>query len=1107
MFIHRSNRMECLLAALSEVLSEARTAGRTDPFAPDTIVVQSQGMARWLSLRLAERFSVWANPSFPFPRAIIEQLAAGLLGPPEGQPLERDALALAVAARLPHHLSEPAFAPLARYLDNDLGADRLLQLAQRVGRLLDDYAVFRSDWVEAALTGQADDGDWQTVLMRELSDRFGAHPIGARRRALLAALQAGQGPIPGFPERLCVFGISSLPPLYLELLVALSERLPLHLFLLSPTGEFWADLRSAREQERMKQARGGVLLPHVEEGHPLLASLGKLGRDLFTLLEQRVEHYQEDSDAFVDPGTDCLLHALQADILHLRARGPQGADDRGDECPRLPIAADDESLQVHICHSPTREVEVLHDQVVAALQDPELSPGDIVVMAPDIEAYAPAIAAVFGQTSTRPAIPFQIADRGLLASHPVLDALLSLLDLLESRLEAPAVLDVLSLAPVRERFEVAEEELETVRAWVDQVGIRWGVDADHRSEVGQPPMHETTWRFGLERLMLGYAMEGDDLRLFAGRLPYDDIEGGVAALLGRFSDFCEALFQQRLCCRGPCDLATWRTRILALIEAFLAPGPDGQAELSSLRGALDELASDAERTGLSLAVGRAPFCRLLQDRLDRGRGAVGFMTGGVTFCQLLPMRSIPFSVVALLGMDDGAFPRTQRPLGFDKRRQAPRLGDRSVREDDRYLFLEAIISARKRLIITYVGRGVHDNSVRPPSVLVAELLDHVNASYRFEGGGARSQLCVEHRLQPFSPAYYGAGREPKLFSYARHYYDGAVTLQAGRANLKPSMLSAPTPFLATPLSPPPDAGEPLTVPFLSRYLGHPVRAFLQERIGVFLGRDATPLEPRERMELDALSRWEVGDQLLRRLLEGHDPEQLLATTMASGRLPLGVPGELAYRGLLPTVEGLAQACARYRPGGDRGWPSRVLSLSLDGQGLTGDLSGLFDNVQLMAQYGRVGRRSELVVWLRHVLANLAAMREPDARWPTTSVLVGRSDGDSPASVTFSPLSDPESVLRRLLAWIARARSFPLPFACEASRAYASAHLAGQPEAAALAAARKHYEGQHGEAGDAYLAQVYPDFDRLVAGSGPGFAQLALEVYTDMLSHRAVEATS
>ncbi|MGK4002826.1 exodeoxyribonuclease V subunit gamma [Sorangium sp. So ce1036] len=1113
MFVHRSNRLESLLDELAALVAMPGPA----PTEPEVIVVQSKGMERWLALELAQHLGIWANARFPFPRRFIEEALAAVLDAPasEAPRFTPEQIVWSIAALLPDLVTQPAFAELRGYLEGDALGVRRLDLAARVADLFDQYPVYRPDRVLAWEAGE-DDG-WQSSLWRALVARVGATHI-ARRAADFAAAAARLGEAPsGLPCRISIFGIGSLPPLFVDLFAALGRLIEVHLFLLSPSREHWAEIRSRREIARELRAahRNGPAAEPEEalalaEGNPLLASLGRMGRDFQFVLESRVDYVEDPRDLYVDPlaaGPRSMLAVLQSDILSLRHRRA------GDPAtPPLPVARDDRSITIHVCHGPMREVEVLRDQILAMLHDvPGLEPHDILVMSPDLKTYAPLVEAIFGtDPRERDHVPFRIADRGIEAESPVLEAFFALLSVVAGRVSASAVLELLGREPIRTAFAIAEDELDALRGWVVESNVRWGIDAAHRARSKQPAFHETTWRFGLDRLLLGYAMPGEGRVLFQGTLPFDDVEGSDGDLLGRFAAGCERLFALEQALAGPHPVAVLHEKLSAALDGLLA-APDGHAhELQALREALADLVEDAREAGFDEPVPLEVVRARLEARLGEPGGAHAFLARGVTFCALLPMRSIPFRVVCLLGMNDEIFPRAARAASLDLIAEHPRRGDRSPRDEDRYLFLEALLSARDRLLLTYVGQSMRDHAEIPPSVVVSELLDAIDEGFTLDPPArgarirpAREHVLVRHPLQPFSPVYFRAGGDARLFSYAARFCEGA------RALIDPRVEEPP--FFHARLRPPDEPITAVTLDQLSEFFRNPMRALLRDRIGLRLEEGDEDVPDREPMDLSPLDKYQLGSDLLRRALGGDDPRAAYQYLRASGALPLGAVGRCRFEQRLPEIERMTAEIRRHADG--EPLAPREIDLLAGGARVTGWLRELWPGAQVRYRFGKVKASNELALWIRHLALQLAA--KPGD--PSESLFVGY-DGKVEV-VRYRPVADALGHLAALVDLYRAGQEQPLPFFPETSLAYAKALVKGQSEDAARAAARSTFKPDGGrgaegkESADPYIARVLGGRDptdptlRLAsapgAGASPehGFAELAATVFRPLIEHR------
>ncbi|MGE4297920.1 MAG: exodeoxyribonuclease V subunit gamma [Desulfovibrionaceae bacterium] len=1104
---------------------QAPAAPWLDPMEPERIVVQSKGMERYLAMHLARRLGVCANVAFPFPVGQIYDLFKAVLPDvPDESPFAQQAMAWRIMAALPSLLPGPAFAPLRRYAEHRPLLGRL-QLCERIASLFDQYLIFRPDVItawehsESMFTTPAAPREaeaWQAPLWRAVAQGHPSVHRAALQHAFHRALDRADraGTRPPLPRRLSVFGISSLPPFHLDVLADLSRFCAVDIYYLNPCREYWFDIRSPRATARLAARHGVAPETFGDEGHPLLASLGGLGRQFLEGLFERDVLAAEDAlfdapaegidpdAASPDPARQPLLARLQDDILNLCERRAPDA--------RPPVAARDRSVRIHRCHSPMREMEVLRDQLLDMLAaDAGLAPRDILVMMPDVELYAPYIQAVFdaapgarGAGGGAPRIPYSIADRGVRGQGVAARAVFELLGLPASRLEASRVLALLDLAPVRRRFGLSEADMDLVRDWVCASGVRWGENSAARAATGAPPFTENSWESGLQRLALGYALEDD--ALWRGVKPLA-VEGADARTLGRFLDFVQAVCAFVRDARRERPMASWRDMVCKALDGFLTPDDADDTDLAVLRKALDGMARDAAAAGYDAPAPVDCVAHVLAQAVDGAASARGFLSGGVTFSSLVPMRSVPFRVVWLAGMADAAFPRRDRRPGFDLMAAAPRPGDRSPGADDRHLFLEALISARDVFGISYVGMSARDNAVIPPSTLVGEMLDCIADNYVLDdaavslGDAATDQdalvahLTVTHRLQAFHPAYFSGAANAPLFSYSRADRDGATALAAQ---------TAPQPF--APLPPdapqandaaPEDEGTPLdaTLAELLAFYRHPGKAFLRA-LGIRLGNDAQHIEDVERLDaLDGLEGYTLGERLLNALEQGTDPAILLADARAANLLPPGEAGAAAFEAVRREAEPLA-AQRRERAAGAALPPASGV-VRAGAWTLSGHAAGLYPGGLLRCRFAKLSGKHLVTAWIEHLFAN-AVRGQAGVR---THVL-GR-DG----AHTFSPMAAPAaaSLLGQLLDLRRAGLAAPLPFAPKTAWKYVDKLDATGDGAKAIKDAASQWEGAAyqgagpGEGDDPSWRQCFKGREPLAE---PGFADLAEAVFGPLRDH-------
>ena len=816
--LHHSNRMEALAAELVRLMR----ADPGDPFAPERIVVPHPTIGRWLSLELARGLGIAANVRIEQPAEFAWSLMREALPDlPRESAYAPERLRWRIHDVLPELATEPGARAVRGYL-GDGDPRKRFELADRLARVFDRCLLYRPDWIREWERGTVP--YWQAWLWRRITaesraaatNRTDEEGRGASAAHWVAAVDAfheriGSGARPpGWPRRAAFFAVSSFSPSYLDVLRWAAEGIEIHLFMLVPCREYWGDIRSRREIAR-RDGGGDPDAGYFTEGNELLAAWGRAGRDTFdALVEGEGVEWEEH---FVPPDGACRLAAVQRDVLDLRlaseaaqieaasAEAPS-AGRAGEAAPEDAqstgaagaVAPPDDSLQIHVCHSPVREAEVLHDRLLAVFDaHPDLEPADVLVLTPALDVYGPAVEAVFGAAGR---IPSNVA-RARGGESRSLRAFLDLLDLPGSRLGAEAVLAPLDASAVRARFGIGEGDLPALRGLVREAGIRWGADQAHRGAEGLPETAGHTWRQGLRRLLLGYAMPDADV-LVGGLAPCPAGADGFgtgevgAELLGRFVSYCEEVIGLGARLAGERRPAQWAGMLRGVVNGFLAGGP-GSARGSGGAGTVgtDRSAGIAGEGGGAGGAGHRRFAGAAADEVDairalvrdfgreagQGESPVPFalardvlrerardvsgeparLADGVTVAGLAPGGVFPAAVVCVVGMNDGAFPRTPSYPSFDLMAAGPvRRGDRDVRHEDRFAFLEALLAARRCFLVSYTGRGLRDDAPIPPSVLVDELKDYL--ALRFPDAAIETR----HPLQPFSPRYFmsGARRTP-----------------------------------------------------------------------------------------------------------------------------------------------------------------------------------------------------------------------------------------------------------------------------------------------------------------------------------------------------------
>ncbi|WP_018151517.1 exodeoxyribonuclease V subunit gamma [Leeia oryzae] len=1087
LYLYQSNRLETLFELLLAVVRQPLSS----PFTQEVVVVQSKGMGRWITLKLAEKTGVCSNMNFQLPATFIWQLFRSL---DPALPARSGFTPDVMAWRIADILADDAFLmqhpALAAYV---AGQDpvRRFELSDKIADTFDQYLMYRPDWIEAWESGRklglGEDEHWQQPLwLRLANENLAPHRVRMLDN-LFAALKRGERP-DHLPERVVLFGMSAMPPVYVEILHRLSDYLDVALFVLNPCEVPWGHIgkqSATKPQLDLLLGESGPAGPedwYVDVDHPLLASLGRQGRDFMDLLIER--HSAELTDLFTPADGTTVLAQVQNDLLALQVPNGSFAPDDADD-----------SLQVHVCHSPMRELEVLHDQLLRLFDRyPDLQPADVAVLMPNIETYAPLIDAVFAEREGVPYIPYGIADRALNSEQPLVQVVSQILALVDSRFEVNEVLALLESEPLARRFGLAAHDLPVLREWVIEAGIRWGRDATHKRQLGLPEDDAHTWRQGLDRMLLGVALPvqlaGSVLPLWQDTLPCEVAEGSRASMLAGLTKLLDALFDLTGTMQHATDAATWVQRLHALLEDFFLPDTDDEAALQPVRDCFTRLREDTELARFAGQIPLAWVRRWLEQGWKQAYGSTGFLSGGVTFCAMVPMRSLPFQVLCLLGLNDGDFPRQLQPHSFDLMHRHYRRGDRYRRFDDRYLFLEAILSARHTLYMSYVGTSIRDGSVLPPSPLLAECLDVVRQTCQ-PATDWLNGLVIHHPLQPFDSRYFSA--DERIVSYAAPFARAGEI--AGQGQLVSHLwMQQPLPTVELP--------PHQLMDWLSCFR-NPSRYLLQKRMGVRLGLDEPQAEQVEPFALDWVSRQSVreGMAVARQYAwqTGKDDERLVK---ASGVLPAGALGHALFDQEKTALAGFLSQLGQLPPA----LPDRLpIEIELASGRLTGLLGGLHD-VRLTRE-GLWGAKAdklrpwhEFALWVQHVV--LCAAKP--AGIALQSQWLALSDDDKTQCLQFAVVEQPLEVLNELANAFHFAACYPLPFFIKSSHAWLSAE---QIEHDGLKAAHqawdvpanRHNAFHRGECENPYYETVYRGQDPL----DEEFTHWAQTLLTQMFAHRQI----
>ncbi len=997
--VHASHRLETLAKRLAEEMSR----NPAEPLEPERLVVPDALLGQWLRLELASHLGVAAHLRVEQPaqfawaamrEGVAELTGESVYGPPH--------LRWRIFERLKNWTGDDE---IARYLE-DGDSRKRFELADQLAVAYDRCRVYRPDAIRAWQQGQG--SGWHARLWRELAPAApGAeHWVDAIDRYRDRLEQRPRAT--GTRQRVSFFHPATLSPTYVEVLRLAARVMDVHLYLLSPSRDFWSRPPGA----------GDI------ESNELLEAWGQSARDLRALIGAGTGSAGSAAErhADVDARPTCLA-SVQRHILEDDPQAPAAADAR---------TGPDDSIQIHVCHSPTREVEVLHDRLLGLFDThADIQPADVLVLTPDLDTYAPLVEAVF-ESADRIGVSI---GRRRLKEGAALAAFLDLLELPGSRYAANDVLAPLLAESVRVRFGITDTGLATIRGAVAMARIRWGRDGEHRTELDVPASPNHNWRRGLDRLLLGYAMHEDETLvdgIAPSGLDHWGQHTGAAdyELFGRFRRYCDLAFALNDWTHAEHDASGWLERLqYEVLEGFFTSdyraGPEAVREVNTVSRLLSEFDEECKRAG---AGGGIPFHVLrdvLNDMAEKAARSAPRLDDGIAVADLASGQVFPARVICAVGMNDRAFPRRPRPPQFDFQAdlfegEARQPGDRDRRNEDRFAFLEALLAARRHFVLTYTGRDLQEDRPIPPSAVVSELAEYLEqlSPDAENDEEERDRWATRHPLQPFSPKYFEPG-STELFSYSESMRNAAEALRT--SGQEPSRFAGE---LAAELREEP---VELELEDLVRFAVSPSQDFLRKRLDILLDVREDDVASDEPLDLNALEAWQLKSDLAG--IDEQDDDRTIGLAAARGLLPPRNLGLVQHRQSAAQVAALMGELRPFQR--HREAPPHGVEVAFGNVRLVGAV-GQFDqgkNELLFWRIGRLRAKDRIAVWLR-LLALIAGRQEP-----ATAHLVGGRDQVECLALQGPEPDDARSLLGDWVEVWRESRGKPLPLFASTSWAW------------------------------------------------------------------------
>jgi exodeoxyribonuclease V gamma subunit len=1006
-----SNKIEVLLESLAGSLKKPGPG----VFEPEIIVVQSKGMEKYLSLNLSRYLGISANNLFLYPNSMLEYCFEKTgLKKNESVNYSSELNTWAIMELIYEFRNKDIFAEVLNYikLSNDsISIEKLYQFSSKVSRLFLEYQIFRPDWILLWEENENYNG-WQSFLWNRLSEKTNQNSVVSQFDNLIKQYSENKELLNNLSGRISVFGIFSLPRIYTDALNFFSNMCEVNLYLLNPCREYWGEILSEKKIQKIRRKTRQKDL-YLESGNSLLASLGETGKVFFDLINDY--EINKIDEKFVPGEQNTLLSGIQLSILNLF--------DYSDK-EKKKVSINDNSIRIHSCHGIMREMEVLKDNILYILDtDEDIKLSDIIVMIPDIEKYSFYVKAVFDRKDDKVKIPFSIADRALKTENKGLDSFFKLLKIFTTRFEASSVLDLLEDSLIYQKFGLNEAGVEKIKDWVFKLKISWGLDPQFKKRFDLFPEDLGTWEKGLDSISLGHALNPDDFVFFDSVFPLFELEtsdqetaSGLIEFYIKIKKYSEIITGGKYC------VAEWADIFLSLCDDFLYFEKQAEFDFINLKKTLTDLKEEAFYSHSEIKVPFAVMCQRIEKIVSAPSSGYGFLDGRITFCAMLPMRSIPFKMICVCGLNESDFPRNYFPPDFDLMAKSKRKGDRHIRDDDRYLFLETIISARKYLYLSYTGKDIKTDTIIPPSPVLSEFTDYIEDNFVSEKN-ITELIYRNHFASAFSKAYFSCDKpldadlNQSLFSYSKRYMELSENINLEK---KDQFV-----FSDTDLKTEEDLYKDFNdLNSFVNFFKDPQKFYLKFN-SIETGNDFDFFEDREIFNPGNLLNYIISNDLLDMFLSGIDDKICKMVLKSRNLLPYGKTGDIFYDSLKEEILFFVKKIEVYLKE-----PTKILiSLNEKKLKIKGSLS-LYSGKILLFRYGKIKPKNILELWIKHNLALNCTNEE----FKNFSMFAG-SEKKGFMEKKFEYLEQNQEYLKLLGKYFERGSKFPLSFDPELSFKY------------------------------------------------------------------------
>jgi len=618
------------------------------------------------------------------------------------------------------------------------------------------------------------------------------------------------------------------------------------------------------------------------------------------------------------------------------------------------LISTDNSISINICFNKKNEIEILHKKLLIFFnKNSSIKPKDVVVTSFSIENYISSINSVFASENNKKQIPFFIANKFSKKTNIIISSFKKILNLANSRFHNEEILEFLDIPEIAKKFNLSEEEIKILYYWIEEANIRWAIDCKHKDYLSFPKNKQNTWLYGIEKLLLSYAMN-DTEKVWNNILSCSSINGSRTEIIEKLIIFIKTLKKWQKKLSRSQYLIHWHSLSKDLINDFFFCSQKIEKSIKMIQKNWTEMINNNLSSGYLKKVSiniliKNFFYKYYFNNHQK------FLPDVVNFCHPNAVCYIPFKIICIIGADHLSVPKINHLDKFNLLKKYPLIEDINIYQKYCYLFAQSISCAEQYFYISYVGYSIKDESKIYPSILIDQLLHYISSNFCFSGDCNLSlqdnskkiikHLCKKYKIQYFYKKKYANPSTTEnlqdVFKYTNRNINNKNILKRNsctKINLKD----------------------------LITFWKNPICYFFNVNLQIKVDIKKHAINTTEPFSVNQEDSFKIKNILLNKIINNQDTMELFKKYMLSGKLPYDFFGKIFWNQKLKEMTMIAKEVMKYRISKEE----KKINLKIEKYQIDGILSEIQTTGLLRWKPNTINFSDRITLWLEHLIYSL-----------------------------------------------------------------------------------------------------------------------------------------